>query len=378
MRHRVLLVISNLGYGGAERQVIEIANGLGAHDIEGHVCILSSHAPMASALVGSEHRLHRIEKHNRFDISVVWRLARLMKALDVDVVHGFLFDAEIATRLAARLAGVSYVVGSERNSVHNYKAINYWAYRLTSPLMSVCVANSEAGKRFNMTQFGLPEERYRVVYNGVDTARFQPRDQGPAREALGIEGEGLVVGMVGSFKRQKNHGYLLRVVGRLAAQGIDFQLLLVGTTIFEGDSESEAYFRGIETMINEMALGDRVRLLGPRTDVETVYNACDVTVLPSLFEGTPNVALESLASGVPVIATDVSDNAIVIPDGEVGFIVGLEDEEAFANRLRELLVDGELRQRFGDAARALIMKRFSQAIMVENMVRVYEHGEVGR
>ncbi|XOV86650.1 MAG: glycosyltransferase [Pseudomonadota bacterium] len=368
---RILLVISNLTYGGAERQVVEIANGLDRARYDVHVCILSNHAPLASAL-NDPSRLHRIPKHNKFDVSVVLRLAGLMRKLKTDVVHGFLFDAEIASRLAGKLAGVRTVIGSERNSSHNYKRLNLLAYRWTSRLMTVCVANSEAGRRFNQQTFGLPDDSYRVVYNGVDIERFRPRSKPDARAHLGLSGDNFVIGMIGSFKRQKNHPYILRTIAELARQRQDFYLLLVGTTVFEGDADSAAYFASIQEMISAMGLTDRVKLAGARDDVERVINACDITVLPSLFEGTPNVVLESLASGVPVVATDVADNRTLIPEGKVGFVVGLEEEAVFAGKIASLLEDDELRGAMSVSARQWVEERFSVQTMVNNMARVYD------
>lgn len=371
-RTRLLLVISNLTWGGAERQVIEIANQLDSARFDVHVCILSNHAPLAASLHNADERLHQISKKHKFDFGVVFRLAKLMNQLGTDVVHGFLFDAEISSRLAARLAGVRFVIGSERNSSHNYRTVNMLAYRLTAGLMTLCVANSEAGKRFNRETFKLPESRYRVVYNGVDTTRFRPRDHIEAKKHFDLPDDRFVIGMVGSFKRQKNHPYLLRVLQRLKEQRSDFCVAFVGTTIFEGDNESGAYFESVLAAIDEMNLGDCIKMLGPRDDVELFYNACDLTVLPSLYEGTPNVALESLSSGVPVIATDVADNRKVIPDAEVGYIVPLDDEALFAERVDTLLSDDDLRFSMQQYGRQWILQNFSVEKMIQNMAGVYD------
>lgn len=366
----LMLVISNLTYGGAERQVVELANQLDKSRFNVHICILSTHAPLAEGLSGDV-VLHKIPKHTKFDIGVVFKLASLMRKLSINVVHGFLYDAEIATRLAGKLAGVDVVVGSERNSSHDYGTLKLKVYRLTSRLMSVCVANSETGKRYNMSMCGLNDARYRVVYNGVDTERFQPRSKTEARTKLDLPNDRFVMGMVGSFKRQKNHPYLIETLARLKTTRSDFCMVIVGTTIFEGDDDSADYFAALNDLIVEHELTQHVRLIGARSDVETVYNACDITLLPSLFEGTPNVALESLSSGVPVIATDVSDNSIVIPDQQVGFIVPLAEPDIFAERIHTLLGSDAMREHYSTSARNLIESRFSVPTMVDNMAAIY-------
>jgi glycosyltransferase involved in cell wall biosynthesis len=105
--------------------------------------------------------------------------------------------------------------------------------------------------------------------------------------------------------------------------------------------------------------------------VEKLYPACDVTALPSLFEGTPNVALESMACGVPVVATDVSDNAYIVRSGETGYLVRLGDSEGFANRLLALASDSALRSSMGAAGRSWVEQEFSCARLAAKTEAVY-------
>ncbi|KAB2936749.1 MAG: glycosyltransferase, partial [Phycisphaerae bacterium] len=102
---RIALVISNLEYGGAQRQVIELANHLERGTFEVHVCSLSRYVPLAADLEDAAERLFVLTKRFKFDVSVIWRLAAWLRRIRADVVHSYLFDANIAARLAGRLAG---------------------------------------------------------------------------------------------------------------------------------------------------------------------------------------------------------------------------------------------------------------------------------
>lgn len=373
---RILIVVSSLGLGGAERQVIQIVNQLGAAGYDIHLCSLSDHLPLADSL-NSPENLVVIKKKGRFDISTVWQLRSLLKRLEIDVVHGFLFDAEIASRLAGWLAGTPRVIGSERNSDHNYSRLNLIAYKLTTRFMDLCVPNSRAGQSYNQKTFGLADDRYQVVYNGVDTERFRPLNKKALRADANIDTR-FVIGMVASFKAQKNHAYLLRAIARLRQlrgttdDASDLSVLLVGATVHEGMSETAKVFEDTVALVDELGLTDCVRFLGGRTDVENVYNLCDFTVLPSYFEGTPNVALEAMACGVPVVATDVADNAIVIPDGEVGRIVPIDEVDALAGVINELLLDQAELDAMSAKARRWIETNFALDVMSANMASVYE------
>ncbi len=370
-RIRVLLVISNLEYGGAQRQIVELANNFDPARVEVHVCSMSSYIPLAKELQLPEGRLHVIEKRSRFDLRVVPQLARLLRRLEIDVVHGYLFDAEVAVRLAGRLARTALVVGSERNTDYTLKRVQHVAYRLTKGQVDLIIANSNAGAAFHSGMLGHARSMYRVIHNGVDTSKFAPREREAARLRLGLRPDDAVVGMFASFKRQKNHPLLFAAAQALLPRVPTLRLLLVGDQLHGGMHGSSDYKQRMETMLDELGLRDRCVLLGNRDDVELIYPACDVTALPSLFEGTPNVALESLASGVPVVATDVADNALVVPDGQAGFIVPLGDAALMAGRLEQVLRDADCAARMRHFTRDWVTREFSTARLAEKTEAVY-------
>jgi glycosyltransferase involved in cell wall biosynthesis len=370
-RINLALVISNLTFGGAERQVVELANNIDKQTFDLHLFILSDHAPLADLLEDRDNRLRKIIKRHKFDITVISRLAAAFKALKIDVVHGFLYDAEIASRLAGRLAGCPVIIGSERNTSNNDGKIKRMIYRQTARLLDACIANSSAGAAFNRRVTGLPESAYHVIHNGVDTTRFQPHDQLSLRRELGLGEDQIIVGMFGSFKHQKNHPLLLQAASLICAKRSDVCFVFVGTTLHEGYKTTGSYAGEITQMVHDLKLDQFCHFLGAKRDVENYYNLCDITVLPSLFEGTPNVALESMACGVPVIATDVSDNRYVIPDGVAGHIVALGEPDSLAQCIDELADDDQKRARLGRQAREWVLETFSLQKMSASFGRVY-------
>jgi glycosyltransferase involved in cell wall biosynthesis len=367
----VVLVISNLEYGGAQRQVVEIANELPGRGFTVHVCSLSHYIPLASDLRGGRDQLHVIPKRWKFDISTVPRLAGLLRRVQADVVHGFLFDAEITARLAGFLARTPLVIDSERNSNYHLKRLQLLAYALTKRMRHLCVANSQAGAEFNSRVTGTAIERYRVVYNGVDGERFRPSDRSPIRRSLGLRDDEYVVGMFASFKPQKNHEMALRAFAQLASRLPAARLLLVGDELAGAVQGSSQYKQAMLKLIDELGIHDRCLNLGNRTDVETLYPACDVVILPSLFEGTPNVALEAMACGVPVVATGVADNTRVIPHGRAGHIVAVDDIGGLTATLAAMATSPEDTARMGSSARQWVLTEFSRETMIGRIAAVY-------
>ncbi len=350
--------------------MVELANNADPSLLSIYICSLSDYVPMAGCLDASDRRLHVIPKRHRFDYAVVPELARLIRRLDIDIVHSFLFDADIASRLAGRRAG-AIVIGSERNTDYRFKRRHRVAYRLTRGLVDRIVANSTAGARFNSRELGHDASMYRVVHNGVDTVRFSPGDGGEVRRELGIGTDERVVGMFASFKPQKNHALFFGAACRILQVMPKTRFLLVGDMLHGGMDGSDRYQVRTEALVDELGLRKRCIFLGNRGDVERIYRACDVTVLSSLYEGTPNVLLESMASGIPVVATDVSDNGVVVANGETGYLVPLGDEPALAQGVVRILADDGLRSDMSRRAREWVEAGFSLKKLVDKMYAVY-------
>jgi glycosyltransferase involved in cell wall biosynthesis len=367
-----MIVISDLEYGGAQRQVVELCNNMDPSRFELHVVSLSDYVPLGDSLNNHKERLHILQKQNKWDLSVVFKLRKLIKRLGVRVVHAYLFDALIAARLAGGTLPGVVVIDSERNCLNTFKKRHLVAYAATKRFVDRIIANSSAGAKFNEEALGMDHEKYRVVHNGVETARFSPRDRAEAKRQIGIDPDDLVIGMFASFKPQKNHPILLEAMAEVAREFPAAQLILVGDELHGGMSDSVEFKSLVNSQIENLGLQERCHLLGNRDDVEAVYPACDITVLPSLYEGTPNVALESMACGVPVVATDVSDNQFVIPDGKAGFIVPVGDAETLAQKMMDLLRDQAARRSMGERARKWVVSEFSCARLAEKTADVYE------
>lgn len=367
---RVALVISSLEFGGTQRQLVELVNASQQLDVRYFIVSMSEATPLARQLSDPD-VVRIVHKKSRFDLSVVPRMAKLLRNLEVDIAHGFLFDAEIAVRLAGRIAGTTAVIGSERNANYRIKKIQRLAYFLTHGLRDACVANSRAGAIFNARQLGYQSEHYRVVYNGVDTDRFRPLDRDTGCKRVGLNTGYRWIGMVGSFKRQKNHTVFLRAAKRVLERHPDVAIALAGDTLAAGLHGTDEYKREVLDEIEKLDFDDRIKLLGNREDIENFYAACDLTALPSLHEGTPNVALESMACGTPVVASNVADNSIVIPDGDAGFIVPLNDVDAMADAISRLL-DRDVLKTMRVRAREWAIEQFGNAASAHAMLDVYE------
>jgi glycosyltransferase involved in cell wall biosynthesis len=369
----VCMLISSLEFGGAERQVVEMVRSFDRKMVKPMVCSLSSQVPLARFLPRKSEELNIVEKRGRFDFTTVFRVARLLRRERIDVVHAFLLDAEIVARLAAPLAGVRAVVASERNTDYVRPRLHTVVLKATQPLFDVMVANSVAGKNFNIRTLGLPESRIEVVHNGVDVERFRPdREVGLVfRERLGIGPGTPLIGMVGSYKRQKGQDNFLRMAARVRQEIPNAHFLLVGEPLRDDFESTSRYQAEVQALAASLRLSDCCRFVGNQQDMKAVYNACDATALLSRHEGTPNVVLESMACGVPVIATDIADNSLIIRTGKTGFVVPPENYEAAAICATQILRNAALRREMGDTARKHVVEQFSLRVAASKLENIY-------
>ncbi len=365
---RVLYLASSLHYGGAERQIVELARRLDRSRFTPFLCCLDGLTTLVRELDPTL-PVAVIKKRHRLDISVIPRAVQLISEWHIDIVHSFLFDAEIVGRLAGRLGGASAVIASERNCDYPRMPVKEAILKLTRPCFDLMIANSNAGRLYNLERLSVPDSRVRVVHNGVDAQRFRPHEVSGVRRSLQIPERAGVIGMFASFKPQKNHSMYVRVARAIAAKLPDTCFLFVGHDPSD-DPVSAAHRKRILGEIDAGRLGDRCRHLMNRSDIEDLYCLCDLTLLTSIREGTPNVVLESLACGVPVIATDVADNSAIIGDA-AGSVVPLNDDAAMAERAVGLLSDRATLKRMGEAARRRALDEFSLERLARKTEMVY-------
>ncbi|MFG0316305.1 MAG: glycosyltransferase family 4 protein, partial [Planctomycetota bacterium JB042] len=207
--------------------------------------------------------------------------------------------------------------------------------------------------------------RVRRIYYGIDPSPFEGGDRSATRGALGLA-DGTHVGLcVARFHPQKDHATLFRAVRRLVDEGRDVRLLLAGGDPFY-DHRARA-----EADVRALGLSDAVTFLGIRDDVPDLLAACDVFVLPSLYEGLGLVYLEAMAASRPVLATRSSAIPEVVLEGETGDLIDVGDDAALAAAWGALADDPARGESFGRAGRDRVEAVFGLDRMIDETLAVY-------
>jgi glycosyltransferase involved in cell wall biosynthesis len=207
-------------------------------------------------------------------------------------------------------------------------------------------------------------DRCVLIENAIDLAEYS-RTVSPAeaKQPLGIVPGRLVVGAAGRLSAEKGFDLLIWAVDALLKTGLDMELLIAG----EGEEQPR-----LEALVGQLALRERVRLLGYRANLKETYEAMDVFALSSLREGLPNVLLEAMALEVPVLATCVAGVPRLIADGTNGLLVVPGSVEALTHGLARLLADADLRRRLGQAGRETVAARYSFAARMRQIGALYD------
>ena len=372
----IVHVIARLNVGGAALSVLELAAG---QQHRGHdVLVVAGVIPAGEASM--EHvaaelavpylRLPALERElsPRKDAATIRSLLQLVRARRPDVLHTHTAKAGATGRIAAMLSlrarpqavvhtyhghVLSGYFDSRRERI--YRAVERGLAHTTDALVAV-----SAEVRDDLVSLGIAQrDKFTVIPYGFDLDARVGGGANPhaTREAAGLD-ESFVVGWAGRLTEIKRPSDLLRAV----AQVDDATLVLAG----DGELRSE-----IEELAVSLGIADRVRILGYVDDIGAWYSAFDVFLLTSANEGTPVVAIEALAAGVPVVATAAGGTATVVDDGETGLLAPVGDVESLAAHLRRLRDSPALRAEFGAEGRRRMRERFSAERMVDDVERLY-------
>lgn len=365
---RILHVVSRLGLGGTEHGVLKLLRGLASEEFEHSICAVRGIDSGFGERVQPQVKLYSVgDPKPGFQFPLL-RLARLMRELRPQIVHSRNFGALDAIP-AARLAGVPVAIHSE----HGYELEilsglplrRRLVCRAVFPAADALLTVTRELRKFHSRQSWMREDRFQVIYNGVDTQRFFPRpDEAPRhRTDQGIPPGRIVVGSVGRLVAIKDHRTLLNAVEQLVGNGKNIHVLIVGTgPEFEG---LQAYSR------QSPLLRDRVSFAGASDNVPELLSAMDIFVLPSICEGMSNTILEAMASGVPVIAGRTGGNPELIPEDRFGRLFTPRDNAELADQIARLADSAQLRVALGSAGRNRILQDFSLARMIADYRKLY-------
>ena len=332
---------------GAENHFYSLARQLDPGKTKNAICLISAEGELVKDFRAMGIPVTLIQKHGRYDISIIWRLRSFLKKGGFDIIHSNLFTANLWGRLAAFGLKIPFIVTVHNiHSRHNpmQARIEIFFDRLLVRTTNLLINVSKEVEASMLRDVGLPSTKLCTIENGIVFP--EPGDlpsKQDARKSLGLSDTEQVLVVIGRFAAAKNHITFIGSLPDVREKFPHLKVLLVGN----GEKEEE-----IREAIRNSHLENTVILLGLRRDIPTILAASDILVIPSIWEGLPIVMLEAMAAGTPVIATRVGGIPDALTDGTTGILTTPD-----APSLSEAMIRG-----LSDLPRMAEMARSAQKI----------------
>jgi sugar transferase (PEP-CTERM/EpsH1 system associated) len=366
-------IVYRFTVGGLENGVINLVNRMPADSYRHTIIALTDVSPrFAKRLDRDDIEILALQKPEGHGWRVYAQLHRLFRRLDPAIVHTRNLAALEAT-LPAWAAGVPVRIhGEHGRDVGDLDGSNrkyQWIRRLHRPFVTHYIALSHDLEQYLCRSVGVPQDRVAQIYNGVDAQRFHPASAGrePIEGCPFRDPAMWLVGTVGRLQPVKDQLNLVRAFIRAVTlaprQKKRMRLVVVG---------DGPLYSGALQLLKEADCAELAWLPGERDDVPEILRGLDCFVLPSLAEGVSNTILEAMATGLPVVATDVGGNRELVEAGRSGELVPASDAEALAQRILAYARDPEASHQAGRAGRRRIEHQFSIEAMVQRYQGLYD------
>jgi glycosyltransferase involved in cell wall biosynthesis len=363
-RTRIALVTTELRMGGAERCLTNLATGLDRDRFEPVVYCLApnpAESELVDRLVDASVEVHFLGARSSWRFfSTKRKLQHLLDRQAPDIIHTFLFHANVLGALAAKHRTAARIVLGVRVAD---PAI--WRLRLERLVAKrahrvVCVSRSVA--QFVHRRAGIPVEKLVVIPNGIDPDQYPPRNVADLTQ-FGIVCGRPVILFVGRLELQKGVDWLLRLAPAILARMPEHEFLIVG----DGPQR-----RSLSRLANSLGIAANVHFAGRRKDVPEILCAARLLVLPSRWEGMPNVLLEAMAAGLPIVATSAAGVEELLGPESASQVVAFGDDFSFVDRVAAILQDSSQAFSLGQRNRQRAASCFSLADMIKAHEALYE------
>lgn len=368
---KVTHIITGLAPDGAEQMLYNLLARFGAERGSSEVISLTSDGGVGPAIrkLGTPVRALGL-RPSAPDPRRLWRLAGWLRRSEPDVVHCWMYHANLLGGVAARVvskAPVLWAIHHTSLEPAQNKRRTIWAAKLGGPLSRRIPARivycSESARRLHEAA-GYDPRKSEVIPNGFDLDRFRPdpRARAELRAEWGTPEGAVVIGMAARLDPAKDHANFFAAAARLAVRFPEVRFALCGAGMDPSNSRTAAWVR-------EAGLAGRCVLLGAREDMPRVYSAFDIATSSSASEAFPMAVGEAMACGLPCVVTDAGDSALIV--GGAGRVAPRRDPEALAAHWAILAADAGLRRSLGEAARRRIAASFSLGLAARRYRALY-------
>jgi len=368
----VVHIIYALGTGGLENGLVNIINRMPAERFRHAIVCLTQAHEFKNRITASGVELYELNMKSGHDFKLYRRLGKLLKSLNPAIVHTrnlAALEMQLVTLFATKAKRVHGEHGRDIYDLDGLNAKYNWLRRFMALIMNRYITVSQDLKLWLQDTVKVNPKKISHIYNGVDQKHFSPNEKG-SKSVLPdqfVVDKSIVIGTVGRLAPVKDQLSLVDAFSQVLTKRPEYREYLRLVIVGDGPSRQKLEARGMQAGLAEVSW-----FPGDRTDIPKLLAAMDIFVLPSLGEGVSNTILEAMATGLPIIATDVGGNPELVEPDINGFLVPVGNASQLAASIETLVQAPEVRRRFGAASRLKITEKFNWDKTVSAYMQVYD------
>jgi len=367
MAIKIMYLTTSPQMGGAEKQLFELSRRINKDDFEVLVCTLKSEGGnLLQKLQKEGITTKTIELNDKKDFKKVIELFKIIKEFKPDILQSFLFFDNILARIFGRILKVPVIISGQRNVETKRSFKRNFLDKITINLAHYIISNSEAGKKLIINRERFNPSKIFVCPNGIDfknVVKLREEQKQEIKDYYKIKDNQFIIGFVGYLTEQKGVENLLKAVSLIQNELKNkIKVLIIG----DGDKKEE-----LEKMSKELKIDAKVHFFGFQKNGFRFISMFDIFVLPSLWEGQPNVLLEAMAYEVPIISTRVGGVDEMIEDRRNGILVDAGNAYQIAGSINMICNDHQLRKNLSKKGLEVV-QRYNVSKMVSKFEGLYK------
>ena len=348
-KKKILHLITGLDVGGAEMMLLKTLPKIQT-DFDNRVCCIMGHGPIGQKLKTAGIPVYYLDLKNIFDFSVILKFKKSVKNFQPDILVTYLIHADLFGRMLGKIFGIKKIVCSQRGSLLQWEYLRFFD-RLTRFLVTKYIVQTETAKKDLMRKLRVAENKFVVIPNGIDTEGFNfeinVKDK---KSELKINPKNINIICVSKLRDGKGHKYLLKAFEESYNKNKNVNLMLVG----DGEKREK-----LLDQIENYESKNNIYFLGDRSDVKEILKISDIFILPTLGEGMSNAIMEAMASGLPIITTDIEVNKELIENNKTGILIPIKNIHEISVSVEKLISDPNYANSLGMRAKEKIYSDFS-------------------
>lgn len=367
---RLMHIINCFTFAGAEILAYNIAERIDKTKFDVFICSIGTNdceveSSIKKMLRNRSITVLELEKpRHKNRVGCILRLAGLLKQYRIDVINTHCSSPDFYGKLAGFLVGVPFIY----STIHGNVGYNRTREKFLGHLTTNYIAISEYIKNYMREDLGVPFDKIELIRNGVKFVDYPGLDRQAAKKTilteLGVDINKRVVASIGRLVQLKGHNFLIDAAREILDKYDDVHFLIVGN-----DKIDVEWANSLKRLVKDKRMEKYFTFTGTRNDVNNILSVTDVFVLPSLTEGLPLTLLEAMASGVPVVSTDVGSISEVVKHRENGLLIPSGNSKLISQSVIELFDNLEWAGSMAESARELVRSKFS----IEETARGYEN-----